>query len=113
MRFTPHHALRALAAAAVLAGGGAASRSTARGRAPAPPPAVVTFENQGLSPAVVYAIGQAGDSYRVGTIAPGRTERLRIPPTLINTGATVNFVARPLETYSLETSGLVAIRPGQ
>jgi hypothetical protein len=77
------------------------------------PETAVTFENQALDVASVYAIGTSGEPYRIGTVAGGRTERLRLPAALVSSGTTVNFVARPLATSRLATSGPVSIRPGE
>jgi hypothetical protein len=99
--------LRALVATLVVAGAGC--RSTARGPAVT---ADVTFENQGFTTATVYAIGQSGEPYRVGTVDAGRTERLRIPASLVQTGGTVSFMARPLATNRVARSGPITIRAG-
>lgn len=110
-RVRPLHHL-GLVAALLAPVAGCSSAMTARGTGRGAPAATVAFVNQGLEQANVYAIGQSGEWYRVGTVSGGQTARLRIPASLVASSQTINIVARPLATSRLATSGPVTVRPG-
>lgn len=75
------------------------------------PPATIAFVNQSTEQANVYAFGMNGDPRRIGTVAPGQTQQLRLPSGLIASGS-VHIVARPLATRRLAVSGPITIGPG-
>ena len=106
--------VRYLALAALLASaGGATACSIFRSKGGASGPAArVTFVNQSTEQANVFAVATSGESYRIGTVAGGRTEQLRLPAGLVAFGPTLHFVARPLATRRVATSGPVTISPG-
>src|SRR5512140_1138094 len=49
-------------------------------------PAMMTFRNESLAQADVFAIAQGSNAMRIGTVMAGRTETLRIPADVANRG---------------------------
>ena len=77
------------------------------------PDAVVVFHNQGTDQADVYALGQGGDPIRIGTVFAGRTETLRIPPSVTGGVNRVNVIARIFGTGRVVASGAFTLAPGE
>jgi hypothetical protein len=77
------------------------------------PPVVVSFGNESLKQADLFAVLMSGQAVRIGTIASGRTETLVMPPGVVGNGTSVNFVARLLASSRTPRSDLVSLRPGQ
>jgi len=102
--------LRHLVLAAALLG--PAVGGCIRGRGANVPRTVITFVNQSTDRTTLYAIGTSGESFRLGDAVPGGSQVLTLPPTLFRQSMTVTFVARPLATSRLATSGPVTIRAG-
>lgn len=75
-------------------------------------PAMMTFRNESLAQADVFAIAQGSNAMRIGTVMAGRTETLRIPAEVANRG-TIRIVARLLASSALPNSGTIAIHPGE
>ena len=75
-------------------------------------PAIMTFNNESLVQADVFAIAQGSNAMRIGTVMGGRTETLRIPADVANRGS-IRIVARLLASSALPSSGPIAIRPGE
>ena len=73
--------------------------------------AVVSFTNESMDKAEVYAV-TSGQSVRLGTVFAGRTERLVVPPDVAFRGSNVNFVARLLARRNQPQSGPISLRPG-
>lgn len=74
--------------------------------------ATIVFENQSLNQADVFAVGTAGDPVRIGTVFPGRTERLTLDLGMVSGAGSINIVARMLATGRAPRTGLVTLRPG-
>jgi len=71
------------------------------------PTAQVIFENQSLDQADVYAVMDAGQAQRIGTVFAGRTDTLTVPNDIVSSGGTVSIVARLLaHTYAPHTGPL-------
>ncbi len=75
--------------------------------------AQIVFVNQSLDQADVYVVGGAGQSQRIGTVFPGRTETLTIPSSVVASGGTVNIVARLLARSLAPRTGPITISGGQ
>jgi hypothetical protein len=76
------------------------------------PPAQVIFENQSLDQADVYAVVNAGQSRRIGTVFAGRTDTLDVPMTVITAGGTVSIVARLLAQSFAPRTGPITLAAG-
>jgi hypothetical protein len=68
--------------------------------------------NQTTEQANVFAVAASGESFRIGTVASGRTETLTIPRSVLGSGPTVNIVARRLATSRGVSSGPITVHPG-
>ena len=83
------------------------------GRSAAPQPAArVTFVNQSTETTDVFAVATSGETFRIGAVGAGRTERLTVPRSVLNAGATVSILARRLATARGVSSGPITVRPG-
>jgi len=72
------------------------------------PTAQVVFVNQSLDQADVFAVMDAGQSVRLGTVFAGRTDTLSVPYDIVSRGASVTIAARLLaHNYSPHTGPLV------
>jgi hypothetical protein len=113
-RLVVRYLARYLALAALLAPvGGAAGCSIFRSKGGASGPAArVTFVNQSTEQANVFAVATSGESYRIGSVPAGRTERLSIPRSVLGSGPTVSIVARRLATARGVSSGPITVRQG-
>ena len=98
-------------AAALLAPATACSVFRSKG-APPGPGARIVFVNQTTEQANVFAVATSGESYRIGSVASGRTETLTIPRSVLGSGPTVNIVARRLATARGVSSGPITVHPG-
>jgi hypothetical protein len=76
------------------------------------PVATVIFTNESIDQATVYVVAPGADFRRIGTVIPGRTETLSVPPDFTNRG-TVNFVARLLARSDVPQTGPVSVVPGE
>jgi hypothetical protein len=95
-----------------LLGTAAACGALKKGGGPPPEPSFVVFTNQASDQAAVYARRAGGtDVIRMGSVSPGRTETLRVPPTLSRDGNLV-VVTRLLARRGVATSGEISLRPG-
>lgn len=81
-------------------------------RGAGPPPAVLLFTNESLYQAEVYIAVPGVTSRRVGTVMPGRTDRIVVPVDLATRGGTLNIIARVIGRSPTQT-GPVSIRPGE
>jgi hypothetical protein len=111
------NALRRLAAGALLLATAACSHATKGGKkkaaAPPPEPAVVIFHNQSWELATVYAVRNAGQAIRLGTVNAGQTSRLVLPRGLVGTGGyAIDFVVRPLARNVVVRTGPLNVSPG-
>ena len=111
----PIRPLAALGLAAALLGPPTALSAQAPGDEPPPPPppATISFSNESTEQATVWAIGSSGERWRIGTVMPGRTERLRVPSGALAASATVHVVARPLASRDVLTTGPVSLQAGE
>jgi hypothetical protein len=73
--------------------------------------ATLVFTNESLDQAAVYIIAPGAEFRRIGTVIPGHTETLTVPPDLTNRG-TLNIVARLLARDEMPQTGPVTINPG-
>jgi hypothetical protein len=83
-----------------------------RGNADPQPGARITFVNETTEQASVFAVATSGESFRIGNVPAGRTERLTIPRSVLGSGPTVSIVARRLATTRGVSSGPITVRPG-
>ena len=102
---------RLLLGIALLLGAVACSRLPHAGEDDSEGPAYLVFVNQSLEQADVFAVGQAGDATRIGTVQPGRTETIRIPDRLSGRGP-INIIARLLGRPGTLQSGAVSFNAG-
>ena len=107
MHWNPARVSLCLALAAAL-GGTACSRATRTGDAGPP---MLTFTNQSIAVATVYAIRSGGDAIRLASVTPGRSQTLDLPAS-ISTGGTITIVAVPLAGNWAASSGPITITPG-
>ena len=103
-------ALRGLGIALVL--GATAACAPLRHRASPQEQAVVSFTNESLDQADVYAV-TAVQAIRIGTVMAGRTENLIVPADIAFRGDNVNVVARLLAQRNRPQSGPITLRPGE
>ena len=96
----------ALALAATTACGGFRNRQSAQERA------VISFTNESLDQATVYAV-TGTQSIRIGTVLAGRTENLVIPGDIAFRGQSLSVVARLLAHSRRPSSGPITLSPGQ
>jgi hypothetical protein len=108
----PLHRISRFAAIALIVALPACSRNQPGEAIDPSAPAIMTFNNESLSQADVFAIAQGSNAMRIGTVMGGRTETLRIPAEVANRG-TVRIVARLLASSALPSSGPIAIHPGE
>ena len=104
-RYRP--AVFALAVAAAACG-----PSKKQGAVPEAEPVEVTFTNQSQYEAAVFAIPRGGLQMRVGTVQPGRTERLLLRNSALGAGGTVSIVARVTLLRRAPSTGAVTLQPG-
>ena len=105
MRIEVRRIMVAAAAALALAGCGPFHHSNI-------PESVVVFRNQSPDQADVYAIGSGGDPVRIGTVFAGRTETLRVPPSITGASSRVNVVARIFASQHVVVTGPFTLLPG-
>jgi len=74
--------------------------------------AIVSFTNESLDQADVYAV-TAVQAIRIGTVMAGRTENLIVPADIAFRGDNVNVVARLLAQRNRPQSGPITLRPGE
>ena len=98
----------ALAAPALLAACGPVRRGGAESES-----AQIIFSNESLDQAAVYVVAQSGLRTRIGTVSPGRTETLRVPPTAIGGSGAVTVIADILARSRSPSSGSIPLGPGQ
>ena len=77
-----------------------------------PPDPVVLFTNESPDQADVYAIGSGGAAARIGTIFAGRSEPLRVPPSVTGGANRINIVARIFPGMRAVVSGPFTLSPG-
>jgi len=75
--------------------------------------AQVIFVNQSLDQADVYAVMDAGQSVRLGTVFAGRTDTLTVPYDIVSRGANVSIAARLLAHNYAPHTGPLVLTPGQ
>jgi hypothetical protein len=72
----------------------------------------VTFVNESSAQLDIFAV-TPGSRFRLTTLSPGRSERVRLPDTVVGAGAGgVNFVARVFPDRGTISSGSVTIIRG-
>ena len=94
---------------AVAAAGAAACGPFHKGKGQ--PPAYLSFTNESLDQADVYAVLSGDQPIRIGTVSAGRTDTLTVPPEISSRG-NVNVVARLLARSARPSSGPIPIHPG-
>ena len=104
-----HRSVVAALALAVAACGGSKKKGT---ETPEVEPAVVTFTNQAQYEAVVYTEPRGGLRVRVGTVPPGRTEKLLLRSSALGAGGSVTIIARVSMLNRAPTTGVVTLLPG-
>lgn len=77
------------------------------------PTTQVIFVNQSLDQADVFAVMDAGQSVRLGTVFAGRTDTLTVPYDIVSRGATVTIAARLLARNYAPHTGPLVLSPGQ
>lgn len=73
----------------------------------------VIFVNQSLEQADVFAVMDAGQSVRLGTVFAGRTDTLSVPYDIVSRGATVTIAARLLARNYAPHTGPLVLTPGE
>ena len=73
---------------------------------------VITFTNESLDQANVYAV-TGSQAIRIGTVLAGRTEELVVPGNIAFGGQNVNVVARLLAQSRRPSTGPIVLSPGQ
>lgn len=96
----------ALVSAATLAGCGPFHR----GGQPEPE---ILFHNQSIDQADVYAIGPGGDPVRIGTVMGEKSDRLKVPLSIIGGSDRVNVLARVFPSSRIVVSGPFTLDPGR
>src|SRR5688572_7181243 len=74
--------------------------------------AILSFTNESLDQADVYAVAGT-QAVRIGTVLAGRTERLVVPPDIAFRGSNVNVVVRLLAQSNRPQTGPLTLRPGE
>jgi hypothetical protein len=100
----------ALLGTSLLVAATACGRFRHGGAEPAPS-AQIVFVNESLDQADVLALSPGGESVRMGTVMPGRTETLTVPPQFVTRGS-VNIAARLLSRSTVLRTGPLAISAG-
>ena len=95
-----------------LALGVTAACGPLRNRATPQERAVISFTNESLDQADVYAV-TATQAIRIGTVLDGRTEELVVPADIAFRGQNMNVVARLLAQSYRPSSGPISLSPGQ
>jgi hypothetical protein len=75
-------------------------------------PAVITFTNESLSQADVFAIAPGSSARRIGTVMAGRSETMTIPADVALRGS-LRLVARVLASSHAPGSGTITFSPGE
>jgi hypothetical protein len=97
--------------AAVGALGPGACYGRARGPAPAQEPTTVRVRNQSFLDHNIYVIS-GGARSRLGTVAGNNTAVLRIPPSFVQPGALLRFLADPIGSNVTPVSEQITVSPG-
>jgi hypothetical protein len=95
-----------LALAGALSLGGCVRSTSAGG----PESVAISFENQSLEQADVFAVSRGTGARKLGTVFSGRTEALTLPGELARRGD-IALVARLLSGYTVG-SGVLGVGPG-
>ena len=74
--------------------------------------AQLVVDNRGYPDMVIYAV-DGTRRIRIGTATGNLTTKLRIPPTVVQTGREVRFVADPIGSDRAGVSEEIFVRPGQ
>ncbi|MGH7679962.1 MAG: hypothetical protein ACRENU_15955 [Gemmatimonadaceae bacterium] len=74
--------------------------------------AQLVVDNRGYPDMVIYAV-DGTRRIRIGTATGNLTTKLRIPPTVVQTGREVRFVADPIGSDRAGMSEEIFVRPGQ
>jgi hypothetical protein len=72
----------------------------------------ISFVNQSLDQADVYAVVSGGDAVRVGTVLPGATTTLTVPGDLVARGP-LDIVARLVGSRRVPRTGPVSFSRGE
>lgn len=73
--------------------------------------ATVSFANESLNPADVFAVTASGAT-RIGSVQGGRTEELTVPAHLVRSGGGVRIVARLFPTRNTVETERLTLLPG-
>ena len=73
--------------------------------------AQVVFVNESLDQADVFIGSQGGETIRIGTVQPGRTETLNVPTQFISR-ETVTIAVRQLAHRGMLRTGAISINAG-
>jgi hypothetical protein len=74
--------------------------------------ATLTIENQGFTDMTIYALSGTTGRVRLGQVVGNSTQRLPIPGYLIQSGATVRFIADPIGGSRTPVSDELLVSPG-
>ncbi|MEP6492038.1 MAG: hypothetical protein ABJF01_05140 [bacterium] len=72
----------------------------------------VLFNNESLEEAAVYAVSGT-QQQRIGTVMPGRTDTLVVPPIFLSGSGVFHLIARPLARSIAPDSGPIALHAGE
>ena len=108
--FQLRHLSLALASASLVTG---ASCSRFMHHGADQPATQVIFVNQSLDQADVFAVMDAGQPIRIGTVFAGRTDTLTVPTDVVNRGGNVSIAARLLAHSYVPRTGPLVLSPGQ
>jgi hypothetical protein len=84
-----------------------------RGHGAATKPAVLVFTNETIDQAAVFCTITGGGAVRIGTVIPGHTDTLYLPPAMTGAGGAINITARLLGRTSVAQTGQFSIAPGE
>lgn len=96
--------------AALLVAATGCGRLRPGGTEPVPSTQIV-FVNESLDQADVLAVSAGGESVRMGTVMPGRTDTLTVPAQFVTRGS-VNIAARLLARSTVLRTGPLSISAG-
>ena len=76
------------------------------------PQTAVVFENRSVDQVDVFVVNSAGNRARLGTVSPGSTQSLRVPPAAIGASGSVSVVARVFASNRTPSTGQITMLPG-
>lgn len=90
----------------------ACAASHARRNVPLSAPATLEVHSTYIGPLDLYAVSDNGFMQRIASSVGSRTERFKLPNSLLGGGGTIRIIAVPLAENGRASTGRIVVRPG-